>query len=206
VLIAALAISLFQYADSGQVTWPAAIVSKVGDTLRDYADRPSASWREATDKLQEIGAAREGQPTPAFGITGRVVRVADGDTISVLDRTNKQHKIRLHGIDTPERDQRYGEEAWDALARMVDGRTVGVVVLGKDSYGRTDGTVYLDGRDINMAMVASGHAWWYRYYEPNNQALRAAEDVARTKQLGLWAESNPVPPWDWRRQQKYTKP
>jgi endonuclease YncB( thermonuclease family) len=206
ILIALVAFTLFEYASTGQVNWPLTAAGRIQDALREYATRPGAGWREAADKLEELGSAREGRPIPAFGITGRVVRVADGDTLSVLDRSNTQHKIRLHGIDTPERDQRYGKRAWDALSEMVDGREVGVVVLGQDSYGRTDGTVYLGERNINLAMVAAGHAWWYRYYAPNDRPLQAAETAARDRQLGLWAEPDPVAPWDWRRQQKYASP
>jgi endonuclease YncB( thermonuclease family) len=206
LLVALVGISLFQLATSGSVTWPATVAGKIGSTLGEYANRPGASWRKAATELEELGAAREGQPIPEFGITGRVVRVADGDTVSVLDSHNTQYKVRLHGIDTPERDQRYGRTARDALSGMVAGRNVGVVVLGKDSYGRTDGTVYLGERNINLAMVAAGHAWWYRYYAPDEHLLEAAEDKARAERLGLWAEPNPVPPWEWRRQQKYGKP
>jgi len=206
LLIALVAVSLFQYVNDGSVSWPKSIADKVVSTLRDYADRPEASWREATDKLEDLGARREGSPLPDFGLSGRVVRVADGDTLSILDRNNKQHKIRLHGIDTPEREQRYGKAAWDALEAMVDGKTVNVVVLGEDSYGRTDGTIYLGDRNINLAMVAGGHAWWYRYYAPHNRVLASAEETARRERLGLWAQADPMPPWDWRRQQRYSKP
>jgi endonuclease YncB( thermonuclease family) len=135
-----------------------------------------------------------------------VVRIADGDTLSVLDRNNTQYKIRLHGIDTPERDQRYGKTAWQALSAMLAGQTVRVVALGKDSYGRTDGIVYLGDTNINIAMVAAGHAWWYRYYAPDERPLEAAERSARERKLGLWAQRDPVPPWDWRRQQRYGNP
>lgn len=206
LLLTLVALSLFQYFNDGTVSWPKSIVDKVSGTLRDYADRPQASWREATDKLEDLGAQREGSPPPDFGLTGRVVRVADGDTLSILDRNNTQHKIRLHGIDTPEREQRYGRAAWDALEAMVDGKTVSVVVLGEDQYGRTDGTVYLGDRNINLAMVAGGHAWWYRYYAPHNRLLAATEEKARKERLGLWAQPDPVPPWDWRREQRYSKP
>lgn len=89
---------------------------------------------------------------------------------------------------------------------MVDGKAVGVVVLGKDSYGRTDGIVYLGETNINLAMVTAGHAWWYRYYAPDEHLLEAAEAAARRERLGLWATPDPIPPWDWRRQQKYGKP
>jgi endonuclease YncB( thermonuclease family) len=206
LLYALVAFSLFQYLSDGEVTWPKAVVDTVGGTLRDYAGRPEASWREATDKLEELGAEREGKPLPNFDLTGRVVRVADGDTLSLLDKNNTQHKIRLHGIDTPEREQRYGKAAWDALANMVDGKTVSVVVLGEDSYGRTDGTIYLGDRNISLAMVAGGHAWWYRYYAPHDRLLANAEEKARDEKRGLWSQPNPVPPWDWRRQQRYSKP
>ena len=206
LLIAVLAVSLLQYASTGQVSWPATVLDNITRTLGDYAGRSDASWRKATDKIEEMGAAREGQPTPEFGLTGRVVRVADGDTISRLDKNNTQYKIRLHGIDTPERDQAYGKAAWDALSDLVAGRTVGIVVLGKDTYGRTDGTVYLDDANINLAMVAGGHAWWYRYYAPNNRLLEVTEQQARDAGKGLWANPDPMPPWDWRRQQRYSKP
>ncbi len=206
LVLALVGVSLFQYATSGEVTWPAAVAEKIGSMLRPHGDGPQASWREATDRLEEMGAAREGRPTPAFGITGRVVRVADGDTVSVLDGSNTQHKIRLQGIDAPERNQRYGKKSRDALSGMVAGRNVGVEVLGKDSYGRSNGVLYIGERNINLAMVAAGHAWWYRYYAPDDHPLKAAEGKARAAKLGLWAEPDPVPPWDWRRQQKYSKP
>lgn len=206
LLIGLLAVSLYQYVTEGRLSWPLQLYDKVSEVLQDYIDRPSASWREASDKLEELGAAREGAPIPEFGLHGKVVRVADGDTLSLLDSNNRQHKIRLHGIDTPEREQAHGKAAWDALADMVDGRRVDVVVLGEDSYGRTDGTIYLGDTNINLAMVAAGHAWWYRYYAPDNHLLEDAERQARKAKLGLWARPDPIPPWDWRRQQRYSRP
>lgn len=206
LLFAVVAISLYQYATTGTVSWPATLYRQAASTLGDYASRPGANWRHAGDKLEELGAAREGNPVPDFDLRGRVVRVADGDTLSILDANNTQYKIRLHGIDTPEREQAHGKAAWDALSRLVAGKNVGVVVLGKDSYGRTDGTVYLGDANINVAMVAAGHAWWYRYYAPDNRLLEVTEREAREARRGLWASSDPVPPWEWRRQQRYSKP
>ena len=84
LLFLLVALSLYQYFNEGKVSWPNTVVEKVSDSLRDYASRPDASWREATEKLEELGAEREGTPLPDFGLTGRVVRVADGDTLSVL--------------------------------------------------------------------------------------------------------------------------
>ena len=125
--------------------------------------------------------------------------VADGDTITILDSRNNQHKIRFHGIDTPERGQPYGNAAREALSDMVAGKTVGIVVVDTDRYGRTVGRVYVDGRDVNLAMVEQGFAWWYRRFAPNDRALEAAERSAREGKLGLWREPDPIPPWDWRR-------
>jgi len=199
VFVLLAVISLFQYISQGEVTWPADTYQKIVTTLGDYATRPAAGWRRASDKLEQMGAAREGHPTPDFDLSGRVVRVADGDTVSVLDSNKTQHKVRLYGIDTPEWDQPYGKAAKRALSKLVAGKTVGVVTVETDSYGRTVGTVYLQDKNINVAMVESGHAWWYRHYAPHNRLLAATEQQAREQGLGLWSERSPVPPWDWRR-------
>ena len=202
VLLLLLGFSLVQYVNTGSLSWPGKLFRHVTESLKDYATRPEASWRQATDALEEIGAAREGKPVPAFDLTGRVVRIADGDTVSILDRTNTQHKVRLYGIDTPERDQPYGKSAKQVLTHWVDEKNVGVVVVDTDSYGRTVGTLYREGTNINVAMVSGGHAWWYQHYAPHEYNLAAAEQKARKQGLGLWADPRPVPPWDWRRGQR----
>ncbi len=142
---------------------------------------------------------------PDFDLTGRVVRIADGDTVSILDATNTQHKVRLYGIDTPERDQPFGKAAKTALMQQVDEKTVGVVVVTTDSYGRKVGTLYQQGVNINVAMVANGYAWWYQHYAPHERKLAMAEQQARAHRLGLWAAPHPIPPWDWRRRQRQTQ-
>jgi endonuclease YncB( thermonuclease family) len=139
---------------------------------------------------------------PHVDLAGRVVRVADGDTVTVLDRRNTQHKVRLYGIDSPERDQPYGKAAKNALQRLIDNRPVEVVVVAKDSYGRTVGTLYRDGVNLNEAMVAAGYAWWYQHFAPNERRLEEAEQRARAQRIGLWSEPRPVAPWDWRRRQR----
>ena len=191
--------SLAQYVNTGTVSWPNTLLDKLTHTLRDFATRPEAGWRDVADALEQMGAAREGVPTPEFALTGRVVRVADGDTVSILDSHNVQHKVRLYGIDTPERDQPYGPEARRALARLVDGKTVGLVLIDTDTYGRKVGTVYLQDTNINVSMVAAGHAWWYRHYAPHDRKLADSEYQAREQRLGLWTTTAPVPPWEWRR-------
>lgn len=199
VVVLLLGFSLLQYLESGTVNWPTALFHKVTKTLGNYTTRPEAGWRRATESLEKLGAVREGQTPPHFDLTGRVVRIADGDTVSILDATNTQHKVRLYGIDTPERGQPYGKAAKNMLMQLVDKKNVGVVVVTTDSYGREVGTLYREGLNINFAMVATGYAWWYQRYAPHERNLAESEQQARTQGLGLWADSHPVPPWEWRR-------
>ncbi|MCB1704725.1 MAG: thermonuclease family protein [Halioglobus sp.] len=202
LLVAIALFSLLQYFTTGTVSWPAAVYQSVSASLADYATRPDAAWRKATQTLEEVGAKREGDGVTDFDLVGRVVRIADGDTVSILDHSNTQHKVRLFGIDSPERDQPYGKAARKVLAQLIDEEPVGVVIVTTDSYGRLVGTVYHSGVNINEAMVARGYAWWYQYYAPHEHALREAELRARSQRLGLWAEAQPVPPWEWRRKRR----
>ena len=202
VLIALALFSLLQYLTTGSVGWPAAVYDKVSGTLADYTTRPEAAWRRAANSLEKIGAAKEGESVAQYDLTGRVVRIADGDTVSILDHSNTQHKVRLYGIDTPERKQPYGQAAKKALAQLIDEKPVGVVIVTTDSYGREVGTLYSDGVNINLAMVESGFAWWYQHYAPYEHALQEAEQRARNSALGLWSQPDAVAPWEWRRNKR----
>lgn len=197
VAVILLGLTLFQYFLGGEVTWHRQLLATVTG-----GDGAEPGWRHAADQLEEAGAAREGIPLPDFDISGRIVRVADGDSVSLLDGNNDQHRLRLYGIDAPERDQPHGDRARDALATMVTGRRLGVVLVETDDYGRLVGTLYAEGNNINLAMVQQGHAWWYQYFARHERPLEAAEKEARSARRGLWADHNPVPPWDWRRQQR----
>ena len=197
VTVILLGLTLFQYFSGGEITWHRQLLATVTG-----GDGPEPGWRHAADKLEQAGAAREGTPLPDFDISGRVVRVADGDTVSLLDSNNEQHRIRLYGIDAPESGQPHGDRAREALAGMVAGRQLGVVVVETDDYGRLVGTLYADGRNINLALVQQGHAWWYQYFARHERPLEAAEKEARSARRGLWAGHDPIPPWDWRRQQR----
>ena len=137
-------------------------------------------------------------------LQGRVVRVADGDTVTVLDQAKVQHRIRLAGIDAPERGQPCGERAKDHLSSVVAGRQVVVAWDKRDRYGRMVGKVLLDGRDVNLAMVQAGLAWHYKAYaleqsEEDRLTYSRAEDSARRSRTGLWVDPHPMAPWDWRR-------
>ncbi len=130
-------------------------------------------------------------------ITGKVVGIADGDTLTLLDDWNKQTKIRLHGIDCPEGGQPFGEKASQALAEKVFKKRIRAVVKDTDKYGRTVASIYIDDRFINKELIEEGWGWHYRKYS-DSEELADAEVTARQKKSGLWADANAVPPWDWR--------
>jgi endonuclease YncB( thermonuclease family) len=140
-------------------------------------------------------------------LAGRVVRIIDGDTLVLLveeGAEKRQEKIRLAGIDCPERGQDFGERARQALAGYAFDREV-VIDWGKrDRWDRVIGKVLVDGTDANLALVRDGLCWWYRKYAHEQSAVdqalyESAEDRARAERRGLWVDPNPVPPWEWRR-------
>ena len=137
-------------------------------------------------------------------LTGKVVKITDGDTLYVLDTNYKEHKIRLAGIDAPERKQAYGLASRKHLASIVAGKQVTVEYEKRDRYGRIVGKVLLDGMDVCLEQVKAGFAWHYKKYQHEqsleDQRLYAdAENKARYERLGLWRENNPNPPWEYRR-------
>jgi len=136
--------------------------------------------------------------------TGKVVKVTDGDTVNVLEAGNVLHKVRLTGIDAPERGQPYGRKSQEYLSDMVAGKQVLVETEKQDRYGRDLGKIILNGQDINLGQVKAGMAWWYRYYkkqqsQEDRAAYEVAEDNAKAKGLGLWSDPNPINPYEWRR-------
>lgn len=131
-------------------------------------------------------------------IPGRVVGVHDGDTITVLTASNQQVRVRLNGIDAPELHQAFGNKSKQALSGKVFGKDVSLSVKDKDRYGRTVADVRLDKRWINLELVREGWAWMYRQYSKSRE-LDEAEQQARRSKAGLWADKDPVPPWEYRR-------
>jgi micrococcal nuclease len=130
----------------------------------------------------------------------RVVAITDGDTIRVLRDEHVQLKIRLHGIDCPESGQPFGHRAKEFTGDMVFGKTVTIRVMDTDRYGRTVAEVFLaDGRVLNRELVRAGLAWWYRRYAPRDGELADLEREARQARRGLWADADPLAPWEWRR-------
>lgn len=133
-------------------------------------------------------------------IRGQVISIADGDTITVLEN-NKQHKIRLYGIDTPEKKQDFGQKAKQFTSDRVFKKHVQVAVYDTDRYGRIVGVVYVGGECLNEELIKNGFAWVYKRYCNENfcSQWQQLEQEAREKKLGLWIYDNPIPPWDFRR-------
>lgn len=151
---------------------------------------------------------------PARIVEGRVVKVSDGDTIQVITADGTKLKSRLYGIDAPETPkmnhrggkvnkpgQPYGEEAERALAQKIAGKSVRLEIMDIDQYKRMVSRIILDGRDINREMVREGRAWAYKQYlqSPYASEYIGAEKQARAARLGLWQQSNPQPPWEFRK-------
>jgi endonuclease YncB( thermonuclease family) len=135
-------------------------------------------------------------------VTGRVVKVYDGDTITVLDSNYTQHKIRLDGIDAPERGQDYGAKATQALKAVLGSGQVVVEVTTKDKYGRSIGQVMAEQTNVNAWMVEKGWAWHYKHYS-SDRWLAELELMARAAKVGLWADPRPpMAPWDYRAAQR----
>jgi endonuclease YncB( thermonuclease family) len=153
-------------------------------------------------------------------LAGRVVAISDGDTITVLDRTYKQRKIRLAGIDAPEKAQPFGTRARQYLSELIYLKQVDVEWKKYDRYGRIVGKIFVAPPkgcateptcpktvDAGLALVATGLAWHYKQYakeQPPDERQRyaRAEWDARAKRLGLWQDKNPVPPWEWRHKRR----
>ncbi len=155
-------------------------------------------------------------PAQAATISGKVINVADGDTTTVLDVDRTQHRIRIGGIDAPERKQPFGDTARQSMARMVSGKEVVADCHKVDRYGRQVCKVFAQPTDcptcgmtldVGHAQILAGMAWWYREYakeQPAEDRVRyeAAEQDAQARKLGLWRDANPVAPWEWRRRAK----
>jgi micrococcal nuclease len=166
--------------------------------------------------LAALGSAHvvqsESQPSSSQGVTGKVVHVDDGDTITVLLDGNEQLKVRLSSLDAPERShtnqehgrvgQPYSRSSQEALARMVKGKVVQLSCSTKDRYQRSVCEVFAGGESVNRAMVAQGWAWAFtgsggRYLA--DKSLPKLQESARLTGVGLWAGTDPVAPWEWRK-------
>ncbi len=143
----------------------------------------------------------------------RVVGISDGDTLTCLSADKTQERIRLRGIDAPERKQPFGARSKQSLSDLTFGKTATVHWNNRDQWGRIIGTVWVEPADCvgcgptldaGRAQIASGMAWWFKRYakqQPLEERLsyEFEEKEARARSVGLWSEPHEIPPWDWRK-------
>ncbi|WP_319550381.1 thermonuclease family protein [Desulfogranum marinum] len=140
----------------------------------------------------------------ACAYTAKVIGVADGDTIKVQRSNGKQVKIRLYGIDTPEKKQAYGNQAKKLTNKLVRGKTVDVKPIDTDRYGRTVGLVKVNGKSVNKRLIQDGLAWVYTKYCRKSfcSSWKSIENNARLQKRGMWNDLDITPPWEWRKAQR----
>lgn len=143
------------------------------------------------------GCSAKAPPPPPSAPTWLVVSVHDGDTVRALDPEKVEHRVRLAGIDAPEIGQAFGRVARDRLRELALRQRVVMHLHDRDRYGRDLATLEAGGRDLGRQLVTEGLAWHFTRYS-DDPALAAAEAEARAAGRGLWADANPVPPWEWR--------
>lgn len=145
--------------------------------------------------IQSVSAADQ--------IAGKVVKISDGDTVTLLVSGSETIKVRLSEIDVPETNQPWGNKSKQALSLLLATKNVTVSTTGKDRYGRTLGIIYLQQENINKLMVQNGNAWAYTKYVADQEYF-LLQDHAKTQKVGLWS-MNPdqvIPPWEWRMKSK----
>ena len=154
----------------------------------------------AAFSLMGCGAADESnKESTKEGGGHRVVRLADGDTFTLLLPGNQQQRVRLHGIDAPERGQDFGNVARSKMEDLTTGHRIRIEEKDRDRYGRVVAIAWRDdGLNLNEEMLRTGYAWHYTQYDKNPEWKTLAQQ-AKKKRLGLWAGANPTPPWEWRK-------
>jgi endonuclease YncB( thermonuclease family) len=167
---------------------------------RDYDRLMSISCRLALSLVFVIAANAS-----AATITGRVTAVADGDSFTLADAQRRSIRVRIQGVDAPERRQGFSYASKQSLSRMIYRRDVIVNVDKEDQYGRVVGTVMVDGRDAGLEQIRAGFAWFYTHYANEmppvvRTVYIAAQRDAKNARRGLWSETEPVPPWRFRRE------
>ena len=137
----------------------------------------------------------------------QAIKVSDGDTMNVQKVENGKFtgeviKIRMFGIDAPEKTQDYGIESKQALEKLVNGKTLEIEEKNRDRYGRTVAVVYVNGKNINEEMVKNGNAWWYQEYDKKDTKMQAYQENAKKNKLGLFGKKGYVEPWNYRKEKK----
>lgn len=172
-------------------------IQSVSDQLNQFGnqsdDSPSANSQDDSQNSDQVN--------DNDAITCRIVGVSDGDTATCLDAQKQQLKIRFAQIDAPEKGQDFGQAAKKQLSELIFDKQVTLAVHDKDRYGRTVAEVFVDGKNINKQMVATGYAWAYRAYMTDSDYL-LLETQAKSQGIGLWSSPNPIYPEDYRKAKK----
>lgn len=190
---------------SGKTDW-----TQAGGTLVERV-KESRDWQSVLPDLYELAGIGQQKQRLQKNYTGRVTRIADGDTLHVTDGNGRKHKIRMAHIDAPEINQAYGTRSRDQLKTAADNARVKVYVFELDRYGREVAQVFKGNTDLNLMMVREGAAWHYGNYakkrqdKPSFAEYAAAQKQAEHGRKGLWRAKNPQAPWDFRKQQNTGK-
>jgi micrococcal nuclease len=140
-------------------------------------------------------------PQKELSLNGKVIKIVDGDTFDVLTDAQTTIRIRMNGIDCPERKQDYYQVCKDALSGYIFGKKVHLITHGKDRYTRTIADVFYKKENINLAMIKNGFAWHYKKYSSDPEMAKA-EINARAAKIGLWQMNNAIAPWNFRKLKK----
>ncbi len=168
---------------------------------------PGLAWSDSASAPAgtDLASARPARPAEPFD--ARLVSVTDGDTLVARDASGRRHRIRIAGIDAPERQQAFANAARRRLEQLVTGHPLQVQPIKTDPFGRLVARILVDEADVGLAMVLAGYAWHFHRYEheqapDERRDYRDAQARARRERVGLWQDRAPEPPWDYRRRRR----
>lgn len=164
----------------------------------DFRTGGKKAAEEVTGQGAEKAPHLPANMTPAAEMEVQCTRVLDGDTLETSDKK----RVRLWGIDAPEKGQPYADESRARLKALCEGKKLRLLTKGTDQHDRILAVVYADASNVNMQMVIEGMAWHYAYYAPDEKNLEAAQRAAKLSRKGLWQDDNPVNPYDFRKSSK----
>ena len=202
--IITILLAIFGFAYNGINTNANKNKTKVSHSKKTVTKKKSVSKTSSKRNSENIA---DEKPTILKGY--QVLKVSDGDTMNIQKVENGKFvgeviKIRMYGIDAPEKKQDYGIESKQALEKLVIGKNLEVEEKNKDRYGRTVAVIYADGKNVNEEMVKNGNAWWYQEYSKNYTKMKEYQENAQKNKLGLFSKKGYVEPWNYRREKRET--
>lgn len=167
--------------------------------------KTSQNISSKNSKIKKSKGKKEDKPEILDGY--QVIKVSDGDTLNIQKVENGKFvgemlRIRMYGMDAPEKSQDYGSESRQALEKLVTGKNLSVEVKNKDRYGRTVAIIYANGKNVNEEMVKTGNAWWYQEYAKKDTQFEKYQENAKQKKLGLFSRKGYTEPWNYRKEKK----